>query len=62
MPRKSALSVMASMKRKTFCIWMSSPEKEGFGKEGNSLDIEYMLKLIRTMVFPWYFPSIWPIN
>ena len=31
---------------------MSAPEKEGFGKEGNSLDIEYMLKLIANNGFP----------
>ena len=31
---------------------MSGPEKEGFGKEGNSLDIEYMLKLIANNGFP----------
>lgn len=52
MPRKSALPVSAFMKRKTSCIWMYGPEKEGFGKEGNSLDIEYMLKLIANIGFP----------
>ena len=31
---------------------MSGPEKKGFGKEGNSLDIEYMLKLIANNGFP----------
>jgi len=31
---------------------MSGQEKEEFGKEGNSLDIEYMLKLIANNGFP----------
>ena len=31
---------------------MSGPEKEEYGKEGNSLDIEYMLKLIANNGFP----------
>jgi len=31
---------------------MSGPEKEEFGKEGSSLDIEYMLKLIANNGFP----------
>jgi len=31
---------------------MSGPEKKEFGKEGNSLDIEYMLKLIANNGFP----------
>jgi len=52
MPRKSALSVSAFMKRKIFCTWMSGPEKKGFGKEDSSLDIEYMLKLIANNGFP----------
>ena len=51
-PGKSALPVSVSMKRKNFCIWMSGPEKKGSGKEGNSLDIEYMLKLIANNGFP----------
>ena len=32
--------------------WMSGPEKKGYGKESNSLDIEYMLKLIANNGFP----------
>ena len=31
---------------------MSGPEKKGSGKEGNSLDIEYMLKLVANKGFP----------
>ena len=31
---------------------MSGPEKKGSGKEGSSLDIEYMLKLIANNGFP----------
>ena len=31
---------------------MSGLEKKVFGKEGNSLDIEYMLKLIANYGFP----------
>jgi hypothetical protein len=40
------------MKRKTFCTWISGLEKRGFGKEVNSLDIEYILKLIANNGFP----------
>jgi hypothetical protein len=40
------------MNKKTTCTWMSGREKRGSGKEGNSLDIEYMLKLIANNGFP----------
>jgi hypothetical protein len=40
------------MKRKTFCTWISGLEKRRFGKEVNSLDIEYILKLIANNGFP----------
>ena len=52
MPRNSALTVSASIKRKTTCIWMSGRVKREYGKEGSSLDIEYMLKLIANNGFP----------
>jgi len=46
------LRKLAFMKRKTFFTWISDLEKKGFGKEGNSLDIEYVLKLIANNGFP----------
>ena len=50
--QKIALPASAFMKRKTFCILISGPEKKGFGKEISELDIEYMLKLIANNGFP----------
>ena len=51
-PRKSALPVSAFMKKRTIYTWMSSRVKRDSGKEGNSLDIGYMLKLIANNGFP----------
>ena len=48
----SALAVSASTKRKFLCTWMSCRVRKNSGKEGSSLDIEYMLKLIANNGFP----------
>jgi len=49
--QEKALPVSAFMKRKTICTWMSGRVRKDSGKEGNSLDIEYMLKLIANNGF-----------